>query len=126
METKTVVKSIKKFRRDIPGLVSLLILDRDKNLLLCGESDDITSPLGEIASCYSRLAHKIEKAHTCRKASLGKSVKCMNIVSPRMVVSLKTLSEKHIAVSECMSQKSLGLLAAGFSSLAKIFRGGQT
>lgn len=123
MEITTLRRSIKKLRRDIPGLVSFLILDRDKNLLLYGESDDITSPLGEIASCYSRLAHKIEKAHACRKASLGKSVKCMNIVSLRMVVSLRTLSEKHLVVTECMSQKSLGFLAAGVSSLAKILRG---
>jgi len=110
--------SVRNFRAGIPGLVSLLVFDRERNLLLYGESDDLVFPLGRISSCYARLAGRLERAHACRKASLGKSVKCMNIVSGRMAVSLRVLSEKHLVVGECASQKGLGLLATGASSLA--------
>ncbi len=122
MRVEIIRRKVKDFRAGIPGMVSILVFDRGKNLLLYGESDDIVSPLGDISFCYVRLAHKLEKAHRSRKNTIGKSLKCLNIVSARMMVSMRALSEKHIVVGECMSEKGVGLFVAGVWSLNKIFR----
>lgn len=53
MKIRELRTSVRNFRAGIPGLVSLMVFDREKNLLLYGESDDLMSSLGGISSCYA-------------------------------------------------------------------------
>jgi len=115
-ELRTKVKNLKA---DIPGIISLLVFDRERNLLLYGESDDLTLPLGGISDCYARFASRLEMAHACRQSAIGKSIKRVNIFSGKMVVSVRTLSEKHMVVGECMGLRCLAPLNHGVTCLAR-------
>lgn len=122
MKIGAVRTSFKNLRARIPGLISILLFDRRKNLLVYGESDDITSPLMEISSCYTMLANKLERAHACRKSHIGKSIKSLNILFPVMSVSMRMLSEKNMVVGECMGPKGFWIFSGGASLLLKTFK----
>lgn len=119
MKIGAIRTGVKNLRAGIPGLVSILLFDRRRNHLLYGESDDITSPIREISSCYAMLANKLEEAHACRKAHIGRSLKGLNILLPRMSVSMRMLSEKNTVVGECMGHKGLWIFVGRVSSLLK-------
>jgi hypothetical protein len=119
MKFSELRRKVNGLRAEMPGLISLLVFDRERNLLLYGESDDIVSPLREISACYAKLLSRLESAHACRRTTLGKSVNCVTIASGRMAVSLRALSAKHAAIGECIGLKCLALLNHGVSRLAR-------